>query len=458
MIEASGSTSLVQVGNNYFLDAISSGSGPELKSGGAAVTAGQFGAWTEIGAEQTSTGYEVAFKNTATNLYTVWSTDSSGNYTANIVGALSGTDPGLESFETTFHQDLNGDGSIGVPTTVIEASGSTSLVQVGSNYFLDAIGSGSGPELKSGGVASVAGQFGGAWTPIGAEQASGGYDVAFKDMATNRYTVWSTDSSGNYTANVIGAVSGTDPSLESFETSFHQDLNGDGVIGVPASHTGPTLELAGVSSNSVTFASSPSTLILDTPSAFSGQVFGFSGDGTLTGSDQIDLRGMNYNSIHSGFDSSTGILDVKDGTKTADLQFIGDYSQETFKFADDGSGGVIVYASPTSSQSQHSGAAHSAASGQAVGTGPGNISLVAGQDTFVFAPNFGQVTVTNFNPATDTIQINRSIFVNTTTLLAATHDDPHGNALITDAAHDTITLQHVTTAQLLAHQGDFHFL
>jgi serralysin len=30
-------------------------------------------------------------------------------------------------------------------------------------------------------------------------------------------------------------------------------------------------------------------------------------------------------------------------------------------------------------------------------------------------------------------------------LLAATHDDAHGNAVITDAAH-TITLQHVTTA------------
>jgi len=33
-----------------------------------------------------------------------------------------------------------------------------------------------------------------------------------------------------------------------------------------------------------------------------------------------------------------------------------------------------------------------------------------------------------------------------------------GNAVITDAAHDTITIQHVTTAQLLTHQGDFHFV
>ncbi len=45
-----------------------------------------------------------------------------------------------------------------------------------------------------------------------------------------------------------------------------------------------------------------------------------------------------------------------------------------------------------------------------------------------------------------------------TALLAATRDDGHGNAIITDAAHDTITIQHVTTAQLLAHQSDFHFV
>ncbi len=47
--------------------------------------------------------------------------------------------------ETSFHQDLNGDGVIGIPTTVIESLGSTSLTQVGTNYYLY---SGSvGPEL-----------------------------------------------------------------------------------------------------------------------------------------------------------------------------------------------------------------------------------------------------------------------------------------------------------------------
>ena len=79
MIEANGSTSLTEIGNNFYLYD-SSGSGPSLKYGGADVVAGQFGAWTPIGAEQTASGYEVAWKITGADQYTVWNTDSSGNY------------------------------------------------------------------------------------------------------------------------------------------------------------------------------------------------------------------------------------------------------------------------------------------------------------------------------------------------------------------------------------------
>jgi hypothetical protein len=83
---------------------------------------------------------------------------------------------------------------------------------------------------------------------------------------------------------------------------------------------------------------------------------------------------------------------------------------------------------------------------------------IAGGDVFVFAPNFGQVSIANFAPSTDTIQFSKTVFANIQALLAATHDDVSGNAVITDAAHDTITLKHVTTAQLLTHQSDFHFI
>ena len=118
VIESSGSTSLLQAGENYDLDSISSGTGPELTRGGAAITAGEYGSWTPIGAEQVAGGgYDVAWENTSTGQYTVWSTNSNGNYLSNLIPDVSGNSIALESLETTFHQDLNGDGTIGIPNT-----------------------------------------------------------------------------------------------------------------------------------------------------------------------------------------------------------------------------------------------------------------------------------------------------------------------------------------------------
>ena len=80
--------------------------------------------------------------------------------------------------ETSFQQDLNGDGVIGVVTTVIETAGSTHLTQVGNNYFLYDAG-GAGPSLKYTGVTIVAGEWSG-WVPIGGEATATGYEVAWK--------------------------------------------------------------------------------------------------------------------------------------------------------------------------------------------------------------------------------------------------------------------------------------
>ena len=60
---------------------------------------------------------------------------------------------------------------------------------------------------------------------------AGGYEVAWKMPAPD------TTRSGRPTATVTsfdltGGVSGTSTALENLETTFHQDLNGDGVIGV----------------------------------------------------------------------------------------------------------------------------------------------------------------------------------------------------------------------------------
>jgi hypothetical protein len=80
-----------------------------------------------------------------------------------------------------------------------------------------------------------------------------------------------------------------------------------------------------------------------------------------------------------------------------------------------------------------------------------------GADTFVFAANFGNTTVTNFHPDTDVIQIDHTVFADFQALLAAAHNDGNGNAVVTADAHDSITIKNVTVAQFVQHQGDFHF-
>ena len=166
----------------------------------------------------------------------MWNTDATGNWVSNAIGGGSGSTAAFEAFENTFHQDLNGDGLIGVPAapTVIEALGSTKLDLIGSSFFLDPVGGGTGvgPILKYAGVNIVAGAS--TWVPLGVEATASGYQVAWKLTGADTYTVWNTDSNGNWVSNAIGGGSGSTAAFEAFENSFHQDLNGDGVIGVPS--------------------------------------------------------------------------------------------------------------------------------------------------------------------------------------------------------------------------------
>ena len=371
VIESFGSTNLVQAGSNYFLDSNSTGSGPELKFIGTPVVTGEFtaaggGTWTLIGAEQTASGYEVAWKVAGVDKYTVWNVDSSGNYVSNSVMPTSGSSLAMEIVETSFHQDLNGDGVIGVPagtSTAIEAFGSTTLLQTGSNYFLDSNSTGSGPELKYQGSPVVTGEFtaagGGTWTLIGAEQTASGYEVAWKVAGVDKYTVWNVDSSGNYISNSVMPTSGSSLALENIETSFHQDLNGDGVVFTSGSGNavgagglvigaGATVELTGAYSGAITFAGATGTLKIDNTASFTGQI-----GGQLAIGDVIDFAGItagaNATIGYSG-NNSPGTLTVSDGTHTASIALLGNYSLANFTASSDGHGGTSVVDPPIPGQ------------------------------------------------------------------------------------------------------------
>ena len=75
-------------------------------------------------------------------------------------------------------------------------------------------------------------------------------------------------------------------------------------------------------------------------------------------------------------------------------------------------------------------------------------------DTFVFATNFGQNTINNFDPNHDTITIDHRVFADVAALMAHTSDNSSGNAVIAANAHNTITLG-VATEILQHHLHDF---
>jgi hypothetical protein len=87
------------------------------------------GGWAAIGAEETATGYQVAWKLAGQDQYSVWNTDGGGNYVSNAIGVASGASSILKSLETSFRQDLNGDGTVGVAAKTVDSTGWTDLLQ-----------------------------------------------------------------------------------------------------------------------------------------------------------------------------------------------------------------------------------------------------------------------------------------------------------------------------------------
>jgi 20S proteasome alpha/beta subunit len=500
-IESTGATSLVQVSTIYSLNPVGGGTGPTLKFGGAVVIAGSLSGWAPIATEAVGGGYEVAFKMQGQDIYTVWNTDTGGNYVSNAVGTVSGSNAALEAAETSLHQDLNGDGIIGVYSTPIESNGATSLVQGSDNYFLNPVGGGTGPILAFGGTAVIAGSLSG-WAPIAAEAIGGGYEVAFKMQGQDLYTVWNTDSSGNYVGNAVASVSGSNAALEAAETSFHQDLNGDGVIGIPTStiesngvtsliqvsnnyfldptggSTGPTLKFGGTA----VIAGSLSGWIPIATEAVGGgyqvafkmqgqdlyTVWNTDSNGNYTGNATSAVAGSSAaleaaeTSLHQDLngDGTIGVTPGSssvasnqavtpqamsstsfDGATTAQLASVGSYAQDNFHFADISHGGTLAFAAANSLN----------------GSGQTGLVFAGLHDGFVFAANSGQISHSDFSPATDNI-FSKNMFASDQALSDAIHHASDGNAVLTGVAHDTMTLQHITAAELLAHLTDFHIV
>jgi serralysin len=338
VVEANGSTSLVQLGNNYYFYPVGGSSGPLFKYNGSPVGVGQYASLTYIAAEQTASGYQVAIKVMGADQYTVWNTDINGNFVSNGTGGVvvSGSSSVLTTLESSFHQDLNGDGVIGgaLPAvTVIESFGATSLVQADNSYYFYPVGGSSGPQFKYGGTPVGVGQYA-SLTYLGAEQTAGGYAVAIKVQGADQYTVWNTDINGNFVSNGTGGVvvSGASSVLIALEPNFQQDLNGDGVIGggAPPAPAGTVIESFGSTS-----------LVQLSNNFYFYPVGGSSGPQFKYGGSPVDAAGQYASVVFLGAEQTASGYAVALKVQGADQYTIWN-TDNNGNFVSNGTGGVLV--------------------------------------------------------------------------------------------------------------------
>jgi hypothetical protein len=107
---------------------------------------------------------------------------------------------------------------------------------------------------------------------------------------------------------------------------------------------GATLELTSGYWGTVSFASASGTLIIDHSSSFSGTIAGQLAIGDVI--DLVDITAGASATISYSGNNSPGTLTVSDGTHTASIALLGNYSLGDFIVSSDGHGGTSVVDQP----------------------------------------------------------------------------------------------------------------
>ena len=231
------------------------------------------------------------------------------------------------------------------------------------------------------------------------------------------------------------------------------NVTGDGHLQIG---NNATLELGGTSTEIVAFEGPNGTLKID--STGTSSKFCVEGNSSgLPAGDVIDLVNIAFDPSKDSYNSTTDILTISDGHgHTVQIDIVGGIgSGNNFTFASDGHGGTKVYDPPATDSS--SGLTLINANGtNPVATltdGAPQVSIGGpGNDTFVFHPGEGAMTIGNFNPQADTIELDHFANIQHVQDLAAMiTTDGHGGALIGLGSHDSIDIPAVTASYLQAH-------
>jgi len=362
---------------------------------------------------------------------------------------------------------LNDGIAVGAGGATLAGSGNVTLSDSTTNSIL---GNGANTTLTNQNTISGAGEIGGnglLLTNQGVIDATGTNPLIVDTAASPVTNTGTLEATSNATLFVASNVTNTGHLIAN---------NGDVIFAGAVSGTGTatiqgagSIEFGSTTTSNVTFAAgADGTVTFDAASTLTGKL-------SITGftlGDTIDLADINFSGSGPTLTFNKGILTVSDGTDTAQIRMIGNFTLASFHAASDGSGGTLITDPPPTSPPTSNSSANVALnenitshgfpatdppqSTQTIATSsPTGITGGSGADTFIFPPHFGENTITNFDVQNNTIELPHSEFASVAAVLADIHR-VGANVEIAPDPHDVITLNNVTAAQL--HASNFHLV
>jgi hypothetical protein len=307
--------------------------------------------------------------------------------------AIFGTDPTVTL--TNMDNIISGAGQIGEGQMTLVNHGN--IIATGSNALI--IDTGTNAVINSGTL-----------------EATGSGGLVIHSDVENSGLLWANGGNLTVTGNVSGDGSATI----------------DGIA---------TMEFGAAVDQDITFdASASGTLKLDDADSFTGVISGFDGNDQLDFSD-VDFGADLTLTYAANQEGTGGTLTVSDGTDTAHIDLVGQYSAVGFQTAADSGTGTLVTYMPSE------GAGNNVVVG---GAGTDDVlSGGAGADTFQFAPSFGHDTIVNFTEGEDKIDFDPAIFATVDDILAHTQQVGSDTVITVDQA-SSVTLTNVDMSTLSA--------
>ena len=255
------------------------------------------------------------------------------------------------------------------------------------------------------------------------------------------------DPAGNYTGPDTLAVTASDEGHNATGSAVSTTQTvGIDVTPADTIADGATHNITGPSGETVVFAGGTGSLVLESPSTFTGQISGFTGTAPdAAHSDMIDLMGIDHDDASSftqSFDADTDTLSITDGIHAATLHFTGTYQDANFSFASDGDGGTIVYDPPVVTGAD----SNAGLKAQAV-------SATSQGFVFNFA-NGGESRSGGNHPDYDAHPLDHPMLATAAPASTNPPDEAHGNSTLTPDGHDAFGWSAAIKAQWHAH--DFH--